>query len=87
MIGFAVETERLLPNAREKLKSKDLDAIVATHLSPGGKGHGPFGNDLVDGAILDRRGHVKPFRSLAKPRLAARILDTVEKILSTRLEN
>lgn len=93
VIGFALETERLLSNARAKLKSKDLDAIVATQLSPRGKGRGPsekgrgpFGEDPVDGAILDRAGHVKPFHGLAKRRLAERILDTVESILSSRVK-
>lgn len=84
IIGFALETEQLLPNARRKLKSKSLDAIVATRLSPRGKGRGPFGEDPVDGAILDRAGHVKTFRSLPKARLAARILDAVEAALSAR---
>ncbi|MBI3615110.1 MAG: phosphopantothenoylcysteine decarboxylase [Candidatus Omnitrophica bacterium] len=84
IIGFALETESLLANARRKLKSKDLDAIVATQLSPRGKGRGPFGTDPVDGAILDREGRTKSFRSLAKSRLAARILDTVEETLASR---
>ena len=84
IIGFALETEQLLPNARRKLKSKDLDAIVATRLYPMGKGRGPFGTDPVDGAVLDRAGHTKVFRGLSKPRLAARILDTVESLLSAR---
>ena len=84
IIGFALETESLLVNARRKLKSKDLDAIVATQLSPRGKGRGPFGTDPVDGAILDRTGRIKSFRSLVKSRLAARILDTVEELLAIR---
>ncbi len=84
VVGFALETERVLSNARHKLKSKDLDAIVATQLSPKKKGRGPFGADPVDGAILDRSGSVKTFRALPKLRLAARILDTVEKLLAAR---
>jgi len=86
VMGFALETENLLPNARRKLKSKNLDAIVATRLSPKGKGRGPFGADPVDGAILDHRGRTKSFRALPKLQLAARILDTIEGILSTRLK-
>lgn len=85
IVGFALETEKLLPNARQKLRSKDLDAIVATKLSPKQKGNGPFGRDPVEGAILDRAGHVKSFRSLSKPHLAARILETVEALLAKSL--
>ena len=87
IVGFALETESLLTNAKRKLKTKDLDAIVATRLSPRGKGRGPFGSDPVDGAILDRDGHVKSFRALEKSRLAARILDTVETILAARAKS
>ncbi len=84
IVGFALETERLLANARAKLKSKDLDAIVATQLSPKGKGRGPCGQDPVDGAILERQGRTKSFKGMAKPRLAARILDTVESLLASQ---
>jgi phosphopantothenoylcysteine decarboxylase/phosphopantothenate--cysteine ligase len=34
MVGFAAETENLLENARKKLKSKNLDFIVANDLRP-----------------------------------------------------
>ncbi len=85
IVGFALETQRLLPNARLKLKAKGLDAIVATRLSPREKGRGPFGPDPVDGAILERAGRVESFRAISKSKLAARILDTVEKIIAARL--
>ena len=83
VIGFALETQKLLPNARAKLKTKDLDAIVATRYFPNGRWRGPFGDEPVDGAILKRRGDAKPFRSLKKKILAARILDCVEEILAS----
>ncbi|MBI3318480.1 MAG: hypothetical protein HYZ90_04985, partial [Candidatus Omnitrophica bacterium] len=76
--------ERLLPNARRKLKSKGLDAIVATQLYPKGKRRGPFGTDPVDGAILKRGGSAKSFKGLSKSLLAARILETVEALLLGR---
>ncbi len=83
VIAFALETQNLLPNARAKLKAKDLDAIVATRYFPDKKGLGPFGNEPVEGAILRRRGAAKEFRSLKKQVLAARILDCVEEILAS----
>ena len=83
VIGFALETQKLLPNARAKLKAKDLDAIVATRYFPNAKGRGPFGDEPVDGAILKRRGGAKEFRRLRKQVLAARILDCVEEILAS----
>ena len=82
VIGFALETQHLLANARRKLKGKGLDAIVATRYFPTRKGCGPFGSEPVDGAILDRRGRAKEFRSLTKKLLAARILDAVGRVLA-----
>lgn len=84
IMGFALETEGLLPNARAKLKAKGLDAMVATRLVPKGDGYAPFGTAPVDGAILDREGRAKAFRSMKKDVLASRILDTVEQILAHR---
>lgn len=86
IVGFALETENILLNARRKLKTKDLDAMVATRLPLGTQGRRPFGSDPVDGAILDRAGQVKTFRRLSKSRLASRILDTVEALLATRVK-
>lgn len=86
IVGFALETERLLPNARAKLKSKDLDAIVATKLTPHGDECGPFGNAPADGAILDRAGRMVRFRAISKPTLASRILDAMESCLTFRLK-
>lgn len=83
IVGFALETERLIPNARAKLTLKGLDAIVATKLTPRKNECGPFGNAPADGAIL-RTGHVMRFRNLAKIKLASRILDTMETCLASR---
>jgi phosphopantothenoylcysteine decarboxylase/phosphopantothenate--cysteine ligase len=83
VIGFALETQNLMPNARAKLKTKDLDAIIATRYFPDQRGRGPFGDEPVEGAILKRRGAVKEFRSLKKQVLAVRILDCVEEILAS----
>ncbi len=83
VLGFALETEKLLPNARAKLKTKGLDAIVATRYFPNARGRGPFGDEPVDGAILRKDGSIEEFRSSNKQVLAARILDCVEKILAS----
>lgn len=84
IVGFALETERLMPNARAKLASKDLDAIVATKLTYRGKMRGPFGSAPTDGAILDREGRVENLRAIPKARLAERILERTQRLLSAR---
>ena len=83
VIGFALETQNLMPNARAKLRTKDLDAIVATRYFPDKRWRGPFGDEPVEGAILKRRGAAKGFQSLKKQVLAARILDCVEDVLAS----
>jgi len=77
VVGLALETTRALTNARGKLRAKQLDAIVLTHMA--GR-QAPFGETTVDGAILDRLGRTAPFRRLTKPALARRILGVVERL-------
>lgn len=77
IVGFALETSHAVRNARAKLKAKSLDAIVLTQMAGP---RAPFGATTVDGAILDRAGKSAAFRRLAKPALARRILDTVERL-------
>ncbi|MCM8794405.1 MAG: phosphopantothenoylcysteine decarboxylase [Candidatus Omnitrophica bacterium] len=84
IIGFALETERLIPNARGKMRSKGLDAIVATLLSARDRSKGPFGDLPVNGAILWATGQVHSFRREPKNRLAKRILKTMDALLSRK---
>jgi len=84
VVGFALETENLLSNARLKLKAKKLDAIVATRLFPNRLGRGPFGAGPVYGAILESQGPTQTFANLPKETLALRILSTVEKLFACR---
>ncbi len=81
IVGFALETTNALRNARTKLRTKQLDAIVLTQMAPR---RAPFGSTTVDGAILDAGGRTAPFRRLAKPALARRILTTVERLAARR---
>ncbi len=86
VIGFALETQNMIVNARTKLKAKNLDAIVATQYVPK-KGKGPFGLTPVDGVIITRSGKNQPFRSVTKEVLSARILDTLETIVASFSKN
>ena len=47
VIGFAAETENLLANAREKLHSKNLDAIVANDITRSGVGFDTVTNEVT----------------------------------------
>lgn len=67
LVGFALETETLERNAREKLKKKNLDIIVANMLSPSKDVFGPGKTDVV---IIDRAGHKTAARNKSKRELA-----------------
>jgi len=74
LAGFALETENLIANAKEKLKRKNLDFIVAAPLQ--GK-NDPFGNKKARFVIIDRCGKVKNV-ACAKQKLSNIIIDNAE---------
>lgn len=80
MIGFAAETDNVLIHAREKLVSKDLDAIVANDVSRDGAGFDSENNAAV---ILFRdRAETVEIPLMSKVEAAHRILDEIVKLRS-----
>ena len=71
-VGFAAETESILQNAETKMKSKNLDIIVANDVSSEQSG---FGSDNNDVTIIDRLGRVEETGLLSKYDVAWQILD------------
>ena len=71
-VGFAAETESILQNAETKMKSKNLDIVVANDVSSEQSG---FGSDNNDVTIIDRLGQVKETGLLSKYDVAWQILD------------
>jgi phosphopantothenoylcysteine decarboxylase/phosphopantothenate--cysteine ligase len=47
VIGFAAETENILANAREKLRGKNLDAVVANDITRNGVGFDTSTNEVT----------------------------------------
>src|SRR5690606_38950862 len=47
LVGFALETENALENAKGKLRRKNLDAIVLNTLEDPGAGFGPGSNKIT----------------------------------------
>jgi phosphopantothenoylcysteine decarboxylase/phosphopantothenate--cysteine ligase len=82
LVGFAAETDDLLANATEKLRSKRLDLIVGNDISQPDAG---FEVDTNRAVILGADGSVDRLPLLAKTALADEILDRVRNLLSTRL--
>jgi phosphopantothenoylcysteine decarboxylase/phosphopantothenate--cysteine ligase len=78
LVGFAMETQNLLANAREKLKKKNMDLIVANNLREEGAG---FRTDTNIITIINRAGKTEPLEKMTKIEAAGAILDRVKKII------
>jgi phosphopantothenoylcysteine decarboxylase/phosphopantothenate--cysteine ligase len=69
-IGFAAETENIIKNAQLKLKTKNLDLIIA---NPIDTKHNPFGNDLNKVYFIGKNLN-KEFPLLKKVKIAHEII-------------
>jgi phosphopantothenoylcysteine decarboxylase/phosphopantothenate--cysteine ligase len=80
LVGFAAETADVVERARAKRTRKKLDLIVANDVAAADRGFDAATNEVT---IITADGEeVVPLQS--KERVAARILDRVETILSAR---
>jgi len=77
-VGFAAESSNLVENAKQKLKQKGLDLIVANDITATYSG---FDADTNRVTIIDREGKVDSLALLAKREVADKILDRVVKLL------
>jgi phosphopantothenoylcysteine decarboxylase/phosphopantothenate--cysteine ligase len=76
VVGFAAETENVLENARKKLASKALDAIVVNDVSRAGVG---FDSDRNAVTIISQ-SEVVEVPETSKWEVAQRVLDQVVKL-------
>ncbi len=79
MMGFALETDNELDNARKKLISKNLDWIVLNSLRDTGAG---FGHDTNKIAVIDKAGLTLDFDLKSKADVARDLLGLVAKALA-----
>jgi phosphopantothenoylcysteine decarboxylase/phosphopantothenate--cysteine ligase len=77
LVGFALESQNELENAKSKLSAKNLDMIVLNSLREEGAG---FGHDTNKVTILTRNGHQFRFPLKSKQEVAA---DIVQCMLET----
>jgi phosphopantothenoylcysteine decarboxylase / phosphopantothenate---cysteine ligase len=80
LVGFAAETENVLENARQKLVSKNLDAIVVNDVSREGVG---FDTDRNAVTIITRDDVVE-VPETTKWEVAQRVLDQVVRLRQPR---
>jgi phosphopantothenoylcysteine decarboxylase/phosphopantothenate--cysteine ligase len=77
-VGFAAESSNLVENAKQKLKQKGLDFIVANDITASDSG---FGTDTNRVTIIDREGKIDSLPLLPKREVAERVLDRVVELL------
>lgn len=80
VVGFAAETENVLENARQKLVSKNLDAIVVNDVSREGVG---FDSDRNAVTIISH-GEVVEVPETTKLEAAQRVLDQIARMRQHR---
>lgn len=81
LIGFAAETGELIKNAKEKIKKKNLDLIVANDVSRKDTG---FKSDSNKAIIIYRNGKTKDLPVMTKERLAKEILDSALSLVNRK---
>jgi phosphopantothenoylcysteine decarboxylase/phosphopantothenate--cysteine ligase len=81
IVGFALETENLIANARRKLDAKELDIIVANSAVEEGSA---FGADTNRVTLLSSDGATEELSLRPKSEVADTILDRVEALLRGR---
>ena len=74
LVGFAMETENDLTNARRKLVEKNLDWIVLNNLTEDGAGFGTGTNRVT---LLGKDGSSYPLSVMPKAEVATALLDRV----------
>ncbi|MBW8241233.1 bifunctional phosphopantothenoylcysteine decarboxylase/phosphopantothenate--cysteine ligase CoaBC [Muricauda oceani] len=70
LVGFALETQNELENAKGKLKRKHLDGIVLNSLKDDGAGFGGSTNKIT---FIDKNSQIKTFDLKTKPEVASDI--------------
>ena len=78
LVGFAAETEDMIENAKEKMRKKNLDLIVANDVSKKDTG---FQSDVNKAFLISKHGKVKELPVMMKSLLAREVFDAVVKML------
>lgn len=78
LVGFALETENELENAKAKLKKKNLNLIVLNSLQDKGAG---FKTDTNKVTIIDNKDTVTEYKLKSKAEVAKDLLNEIIKQL------
>ncbi|OEK01457.1 phosphopantothenoylcysteine decarboxylase [Roseivirga sp. 4D4] len=78
-VGFALETNNELDNAKEKIEAKNFDLIVLNSLQDAGAG---FGHNTNKISIIDKANNIEHFELKTKTEVAKDIVDAIIKQVS-----
>ncbi len=78
LVGFSLETEDEIKNAKKKMTEKNLDLIVVNNPNVSGAG---FEVDTNQVTLIDKRGRTEKLPLLSKKEVASKILDKVKLLL------
>ncbi len=81
IVGFALETEDLIENAKKKLKEKRCDLMVANDPTKPGAG---FELDTNVISIIHSDGRVESLPKMSKEQVAGKILERVVELVSQK---
>lgn len=76
LIGFAAESEDLILNAKEKLKKKNLDMVIANDIT-----NDVFGSDYNEVKIIYKNGKVVELERNTKIKVAQEIMKRIGELL------
>lgn len=76
LIGFALETENGIKNAKAKLKAKKLDLIILNSIEE----ETPFDNDSNKVIIINKQGRQVPLPRMSKTELAVELIQRIARV-------
>jgi phosphopantothenoylcysteine decarboxylase/phosphopantothenate--cysteine ligase len=80
IVGFSLETNNLIKNAKKKLRNKKLDLIISNKKTLKSNPFGPGNGDFI---LIDKSLNVKQLKDISKKYLSRLLLDTIEKLCYT----
>lgn len=81
LVGFAAETEKVVDNALQKLKEKNLDLIIANDVMAEGIG---FESDFNRVSLVFRGGRSVQTEKMTKIQISQIIMDKIEEIVGKK---
>lgn len=77
LVGFALETNDEIENAKKKLKNKNLDFIVLNSMNDKGA---TFNSELNKITIIDLKENITPYELKTKEKVAVDIIDRINSV-------